>query len=381
MYDDELYDDLDEDIKAREALIEEAKSLDTELSWSDVSRDIANLKRRWKQIQYWDSDYEDKLAEEFDCYLDVFYAKRKEGLANSQAVKEDLIQQAIELSQSSDWNHATRAMSDLMSQWKDCGNAGKEIDDELWARFNDARQVFFDRKSKNWEDMKVKREQAHGIKKELIEEAASISDSEEYAKASDQYRDMMNRWKAAGNAGREQDDELWNAFQENRQKFYDRREVYYESIRDAQAQIYDVKKGLVEQAKQIEETKQYTREYTNQMKDLHVQWKKAGSCGKEKDDQIWNEFRTIMDQYFAGLKQFNEEKHANWLKSMAEARNRKQELINNQKRQIKFMQNEIVGLIGERAILDMEEDIKEKEEFIKELEADIADIEAKLQKQ
>ena len=58
---DEMYevDDFDEDIKRRQALIEEAKAIDPEADWNEVFREISNLKRRWKQIHYWESDYED----------------------------------------------------------------------------------------------------------------------------------------------------------------------------------------------------------------------------------------------------------------------------------------------------------------------------------
>lgn len=38
-----------------------------------------------------------------------------------------------------------------MDEWKASGNAGKKTDDELWERFNAARQKFYDRKRANWE--------------------------------------------------------------------------------------------------------------------------------------------------------------------------------------------------------------------------------------
>ena len=37
-----------------------------------------------------------------------------------------------------------------MDEWKASGNAGKKTDDELWERFNAARQKFYDRKHANW---------------------------------------------------------------------------------------------------------------------------------------------------------------------------------------------------------------------------------------
>ena len=65
---------------------------------------------------------------------------------------------------------------------------------------------------------------------------------------------------------------------------------------------------------------------------------------------------------------------------MQDARNRKQDLLQKQKWQLKRMQEEMVGLLGQRAIDEMNEDIADKEEFIQQLEAEIADIEKSLAK-
>ena len=87
-----------------------------------------------------------------------------------------------------------------------------------------------------------------------------------------------------------------------------------------------------------------------------------------------------MDDYFNGLKQLNEQKHQEWRQRMQDARNRKQDLLQKQKWQLKRMQEEMVGLLGQRAIDEMNEDIADKEEFIQQLEAEIADIEKSLAK-
>ena len=190
----------------------------------------------------------------------------------------------------------------------------------------------------------------------------------------------MDQWKAAGSAGREHEDRLWDAFNEQRQKFYDRRSVYYDQLHKEQDQKYLDKKALVEKAAAIAAEKTYTKELTEQMKGLSNEWKAIGSCGKEREDQIWDEFRSVMDDYFNGLKQLNEQKHQEWRQRMQDARNRKQDLLQKQKWQLKRMQEEMVGLLGQRAIDEMNEDIADKEEFIQQLEAEIADIEKSLAK-
>mgnify|MGYP007050606196 FL=1 len=46
----------------------------------------------------------------------------------------------------------------------------------------------------------------------------------------------MDAWKAAGSAGREKEDDLWNEFNEYRQTFYKARNAYYEKLHVLQDQ-------------------------------------------------------------------------------------------------------------------------------------------------
>ena len=373
--------DFDEDIRRREELIEEAKNIPADADWNEVMHQVNDLRRRWRRIQYWDSAYEETLAEEFDSYIDAFYAKRREFYQSAQKLKEELIEQARKVALSEEWNQATEEMNALMQQWKAAGSAGKETDDALWEQFNAARQQFFDRKHEHWEQLQGKFENARQVKENLIEQAAALEDSQEWQKTSEKFRKLMDEWKAVGSAGREHEDALWEKFNSSRQKFYERRNAHYDELHQVQGERYDAKKKLVAQAKEIADARSYTRENTKVMKDLGVEWKKVGSCGKEHEDQIWKEFRSIMDEYFDGLKQWNEQRHSQWRQRMQDARARKLELIHNQKRQIQRMKEEMVGLLGQRAIDDMQDRIDEKEDFIEQLEAEVADIDRSLNEQ
>ena len=61
-----------------------------------------------------------------------------------------------------------------------------------------------------------------------------------------------------------------------------------------------------------------------------------------------------------------------------EVRTRKDELMQEQKRQIKRMQEDIGNVLGERAISELEQRIEDKKKFIEELEAQIKDIDSQL---
>lgn len=377
---DEMYDvdDFDADIQSKQALIEEAKKIDLDGDPFEVARQVNDLKRKWKRINFWESDYEEQLSEEFDSILDVFYKKRNEGFSSNEEVKLNLIEQAKQFVASDNLNEATQGMNDLMSQWKLVASAGKEKDDELWEVFNELRQKFFERKQQHWDNLQTKFENARVVKQKLIEETEKLVGSTDWQATSKKFQELLNEWKSVGSAGKDHEDALWKAFNEKRQMFYDRREEFYALKQDEYANNFEQKNALLQEAKAIVEAQEFYKEATEKMKSLSVRWKEIGSCGKDKEDEIWKEFRLIMDSYFNGLREYNDQKHAQWRQRMQESRKYKLEMIAKQKQQIKYMQSEIVGLLGQRAIDEMNEDIKDKEDFILELEEQIADIDKTL---
>ncbi len=370
--------DLDEDIRKREELLQQLQAIPEESSWDDVADQLQGLQRNWKRVAYWDSAYEDKLIEEFEAGLDRFYGKRKALLAQYKAAKEDLIIRAKQLADSERVHQMKEEMKALMDEWKQVPSIGRAVDDALWEEFQAARQLFYDRKQAHWQDLQDRFAHALEVKQQLVEEAKALMLLEEWNETSKKYQELMTRWKEVGSAGKEHEDRLWEAFQANRQTFYDRRNAYYEQVRQQQEEKFAQKQQLIAQAKEIIAKQSFTREDTQAMKTLGVEWKQIGSCGKEKDDEVWNEFRQLMDAYFDGLTQWNQQRHMEWRQRMIDQKARKQELIQNQKRQIRRMQDEIVGLIGEKAIQDMEERIQEKEEFIKRLEEEVSQLEERL---
>ena len=122
-----LVSDMDEDIKKRKELIEEAKNINADKNWNEIYRQISDLRRKWRRISSWESAYEDSLNEEFESYIDALYAKRNEVYKNASGIKEELIAQAKKVAASNDLKHATEEMNELMNQWKQAGSVSKKV--------------------------------------------------------------------------------------------------------------------------------------------------------------------------------------------------------------------------------------------------------------
>ena len=51
--------------------------------------------------------------QEFDSYIDVFYAKRKEGYQSNEVLKHELIQRAETLAETDNWNQGSEEMNEM----------------------------------------------------------------------------------------------------------------------------------------------------------------------------------------------------------------------------------------------------------------------------
>ena len=90
----------------------------------------------------------------------------------------------------------------------------------------------------------------------------------------------------------------------------------------------DEKKKIIEQARKLLDKKEILAA-NRELDRLFEEFKKAGrSSTKEKDDELWNEFRQIKDEFYAKKRAFFEELD----KSNAEKRSKKEDIIERAKK-------------------------------------------------
>lgn len=378
MFADE-YDRLD-DISKKEEILKEAKEIPADADYKDVMPTISALQKKWRRIGEGESAYEESLRKQFDEVLDVFYEKQKEALKDVVTAKEELIKKAEALVDSKDLNKATNEINALFDEWKKLGYTDKKTDDELWAKFNAARQSFYDNRHELREQMAAKMQDAVKVKEELITKAEELADSTSWKKTTEAMDALMEEWKAAGYAGKEHNDELWDKFRAARKKFYDARSDFYAKQNAEFAEKVKSKQELIEKAKAIVEENAYSRENSDKLKELSAAWKEVGFSGRDKEEKLWNEFKGTLDTYYAGLKAFNEQKHTDWLNRMESVKSRKVDMIEKQKKQLTWMERELTSVIGEAAFEEMQLDIEDKKAFIEQLEAELKELEDKIAK-
>ena len=134
-------------------------------------------------------------------------------------------------------------------------------------------------------------------KLELVERAERIAGSDKWRLAGEAMDELMEEWKGAGSAGREQDEALWKLFKKARRTFFNRRTAHFAELKQSRAAARVAKEALIVRAGELAPSTDFDGTFAA-MQDLLEEWKRAGSAGRDIDDQLWERFHAARDPFF-----------------------------------------------------------------------------------
>ncbi|MBN4082841.1 DUF349 domain-containing protein, partial [bacterium AH-315-A23] len=131
---------------------------------------------RVKNNLIWDKFKE--ATKNFNIEKNKFFKEvKKEHLENLNK-KKLLIERAIELKDSEDWDVTTEVMKKIQADWKKIGHVPRKYSDKLWKEFKDACNHYFDRLHSEQDAGNKEELEVFNKKKELLTEIKSTVDSE-----------------------------------------------------------------------------------------------------------------------------------------------------------------------------------------------------------
>ncbi|RMG43597.1 MAG: DUF349 domain-containing protein [Acidobacteria bacterium] len=237
---------------------------------------------------------------DFDALLDRLERLQDEVRAfekTQRARKEELCALAESLADSTDWRGTTEKLKALQSEWKSLGALPREQEQELWKRFRAALDTFFRRRDEDRARRKEQQERARATKIDLCEQAEALAESTDWAAAAGQHAALMAAWKAAGWAGRGEDERLWQRFRAARQRFFERRKEDRERRRRELQENKRLKDELCEQAEALEGADDLDAA-CERVKELQARWKEIGPVPRKESEAQWKRFRAACNRVF-----------------------------------------------------------------------------------
>lgn len=211
-------------------------------------------------------------------------------ITERRAAKEAIIATAEAASTSNQWRVTGDSFKAMFDEWKAVGAAGRELDDQLWARFQAARTTFTQRRTAYFDERQQVWGANRATKESICAQAEAIQESSDWKATADAIKSLQAAWKEAGSAGRDADDALWARFNSAKQVFFDRRTLAWDAAREQ-------KEALIAEAEAHKDSQDW-RLAADAIKALQVRWKEVGAAGPAAEDQLWQRFRAATQGFF-----------------------------------------------------------------------------------
>jgi hypothetical protein len=168
-------------------------------------------------------------------------AERAKQAEQTRAAKEKFVVEAEKLAAGNDWRGGVNRFRSLLDQWKKLPRLDRTTDDELWHRFSAARTTYTRRRKAQFAQQAEQRDSSRVQKEKLAAEAEALADSTDWGPTTGVYRDLMQRWKAAGAAPRGADEALWKRFRAAQDTFFAAKQAAFEE-QDSEFKVNQVAK-------------------------------------------------------------------------------------------------------------------------------------------
>ena len=288
---------------SKEELLQQAKQLSESEDLSKALAKINDLKKKWRKTrEEEESMYDKEMSEQFYAYLDKLNAKEDEIINAVKQNKQAIIERAKEIVQKANYKKGNSEMDKLLEEWKACGRSNKKTDDSLWEEFRNIRNEFFNNKKEYFDDLFKKFDENKNAKEDIINKAIEANKLTNFKEINSIMEGLMEDWKKTGSAGKENDDDLWKKFSAERKNFFNNRSKYFDELKETFANRVEAKKEIINETKKYLATSEFSEEEMNNVKQLRNKWKEVGFAGKENDDELYNEFNSLLTKYFDNYK-------------------------------------------------------------------------------
>jgi Domain of Unknown Function (DUF349) len=222
-------------------------------------------------------------------------AAREHARVEAKEIKERIVSEAEQIAaEATHWKISGERMRQLLEEWKAAPRADRAVETALWKRLSAARNAFAKRRKAYFAGLEEERETAKASKEKLVVEAESLATSTDWGQTAAAYRDLMRSWKAAGRAGRADEEELWSRFKAAQDQFFAARSEVYSAKENELREHAAVKTALLEEANGLLPATN-VRATRAALRSIQERWEQAGPVPREAHDRLEQGLRRVED--------------------------------------------------------------------------------------
>ncbi len=304
--------DFKHNLEEKLKIVEKAEQLANESDLNKAFRELQTLHKIWKEdIGPVGKDHREQIWERFSAATKVLHNRRQEYYAEQDKVyeknleeKNTIIAKITDLSNNISKNHKQlqQQIKSLEALREDFFNAGKvpqKENEKTWAAFKEAVRAFNRNKNSFYKNLKKEQQLNLDKKRELLNLAISLKDSEDWDSTTPKMKRIQSDWKKIGHVPRKYSDKMWNEFKSACNHYFDRVHAIKNKSNKEEIANYDLKNAFLEKIKEFKLTGERNADLTS-IKSFIAEWKTFGRVPFNKK-HINQKFNKILDALFNKL--------------------------------------------------------------------------------
>lgn len=224
----------EENLASKKALVEKVKAILTEdlktvPAWNASTDKIIETQNEWKTIGRANQKENDAVWSEFREACDAFFAKKKEYFnvlheqqGSVKQKKNELIEKAEAIQNSTDWQKTTQEMIRLQDEWKKHHLVNEREESKMFFRFRKACNTFFDAKKAHHDATNASMEVNVKAKEELVEKINAFTLGEDASENLKQLKEFSTQWSSGGQVPFKERKRLNEAFYNKLDELYEK---------------------------------------------------------------------------------------------------------------------------------------------------------------
>ena len=194
--------------------------------WDSQSKEIIALQQEWKTIGFTPQKMNTKIFERFRAACDEFFTKKgeyfkelKEKYADNAKRKQELVEKAQALKDSTDWKKTSDKLIALQKEWKTIGMVPKRLGDQLWEDFLAACNHFFEARNAVHADERNEERENLAKKNEIIEKLEQLAEGA-VENLQEEMRKLTDEFNSIGHVPFKEKDKMFKEYHETLDKLY-----------------------------------------------------------------------------------------------------------------------------------------------------------------
>lgn len=201
----------DANLLAKQALVDKVNELNAALEaktakdWKALTDQMIEWQTAWKSIGFATKKDNERIWKEFRnaCnhffeQKNTFFGEMKAQFKTAHDKKQALLQQAIQLKDSTDWRQTADKLKNLQAQWKEAGSAGPRDENKLWSRFREACDGFFQHRKAHFDALDAEQAVHVQTKEQLLSELENFTHLPDRGATMDALKAFSARWMNSG---------------------------------------------------------------------------------------------------------------------------------------------------------------------------------------